>query len=193
MPTAPVDHFVWFYEERAHLIAKVAEFAADGLRAGEQVILIATQRSPSRHRRTSWRSPTARHGAVCRPSMRSRRAARVLPRRCDRPPSLRQLRRRARPRRRGEGPVRAFGEMVALLWADGAVREAIELEALWCEFARIESFSLLAPIRRSVVLDEPLHAPVNAVCALHSEIRIGEGGEPTTSMRVYPATPEAVR
>src|SRR5690349_1135033 len=26
---APVDHLVWFYEERAHLIEKVADFAAE--------------------------------------------------------------------------------------------------------------------------------------------------------------------
>jgi hypothetical protein len=90
------------------------------------------------------------------------------------------------------GTVRAFGEMVALLWADGAVREAIELEAMWCELRDREEFTLMCAYPSAVMLDAPLHAPVNAVCALHSEVHIGDG-EPATSMRVYPSTLEAVR
>ena len=38
--------------------------------------------------------------------------------------------------------VVAFGEMVALLWADGKVQAAIELEKLWNGLARTYSFSL---------------------------------------------------
>ncbi len=41
------------------------------------------------------------------------------------------------------GPVRIFGEMVALLWADGQTGAAVDLEALWNELAGQYSFSLL--------------------------------------------------
>ena len=45
---------------------------------------------------------------------------------------------------RSEHPrVAIFGEMVALLWADGKAGAAIHLEQLWNGLARIESFSLL--------------------------------------------------
>ena len=39
--------------------------------------------------------------------------------------------------------VRAFGEMVALLWADGNPDAAIELERLWNGLAQRQTFSLL--------------------------------------------------
>lgn len=39
--------------------------------------------------------------------------------------------------------VRAFGEMVALLWADGNYEAAIRLEELWNDLGRTHSFSLL--------------------------------------------------
>jgi hypothetical protein len=42
----------------------------------------------------------------------------------------------------GRRRVRIFGEMVALLWADGNWAAAIRLEALWNDLARTHSFSL---------------------------------------------------
>jgi hypothetical protein len=47
---------------------------------------------------------------------------------------------------RGEGQarqVRVFGEMVALLWADGDRNGALVLEGLWNELTRRLSFPLL--------------------------------------------------
>jgi hypothetical protein len=40
------------------------------------------------------------------------------------------------------GGVRAFGEMVALLWAGGNGRAAIELEEFWNDLAKRFSFAL---------------------------------------------------
>lgn len=40
------------------------------------------------------------------------------------------------------GPIVAFGEMVAILWARGDHEAAIQLEHLWNEFAQHENFSL---------------------------------------------------
>jgi len=39
-------------------------------------------------------------------------------------------------------PVRAYGELVALLWDDGLVNEAVQLEALWNELGDEYPFSL---------------------------------------------------
>lgn len=39
-------------------------------------------------------------------------------------------------------PVRAYGELVALLWDDGLVNAAAQLETLWEELGRVQSFSL---------------------------------------------------
>jgi len=43
---------------------------------------------------------------------------------------------------RPEGRIAAFGEMVALLYADGNAQAALELEQLWNDLARSHAFSL---------------------------------------------------
>jgi len=189
--TAPLEHFVWFYEERGHLIATVAEYASEGLREGEQVILIATED----HLRDIGEMLAV--GGVDTSALQVFDASSTLAEfyrdgLIDREAFDRTIGSLVRATA-AKGRVRAFGEMVALLWADGAVREAIELEALWCELRSAAEFTLLCAYPSGVLLDEPLQAPVNAVCALHSEVHIGDPGEPTTSMRVYPATVDAVR
>lgn len=45
--------------------------------------------------------------------------------------------------------VRAFGEMVALMWAKGQVRATIQLEHLWARLCRSEQFSLFCAYPRS--------------------------------------------
>jgi hypothetical protein len=44
-------------------------------------------------------------------------------------------------------PVRAYGELVALLWDDGLVNAAAQLEALWHELSRTQPFSLFCGYR----------------------------------------------
>ena len=73
-------------------------------------------------------------------------------------------------RRAGTGgrPVRTFGEMVALLWDDGLVYEALQLEALWEELGGRHPFSLLCGYRAdSMARDIDAYAEV---CRLHGEI-----------------------
>jgi anti-sigma regulatory factor (Ser/Thr protein kinase) len=188
--TAPADHFVWFYDERAHLIARVADYAAEGVRAGEQVVLIATNdhlHDIEARLATAGVDTSAVHTFDAVAMLDAFYQDGVIDSDAF-DETIGALVRSTTAR----GPVRAFGEMVALLWGDGAVREAIELEALWCGLRARDNFSLLCAYPSGIVLDEGLHAPLNAVCALHSEIRLGEDSEPTTTMRVYPATADAV-
>jgi len=75
-------------------------------------------------------------------------------------------------RRAGAGgrPVRAYGEMVALLWDDGLVNAAAQLEAMWDELGRRHSFSLFCGYRAdSVTRDGHLDAFAE-VCRLHQEV-----------------------
>jgi hypothetical protein len=65
-------------------------------------------------------------------------------------------------------PVRAFGEMVALLWDDGLVSDAVQLEAMWEELGARYPFSLSCGYRAdSVTSDMDAFAEV---CRLHGEI-----------------------
>ena len=70
----------------------------------------------------------------------------------------------------GGQPVRAYGEVVALLWDDGLVNAAIQLEAMWNELGRAHSFSLFCGYPAgSVTRDGHLDA-FAAVCRLHQEV-----------------------
>ncbi len=64
-------------------------------------------------------------------------------------------------------PVRVFGEMVALLWAQGLVAQAIELESFWTGLAETVPFSLLCAYPSSLVLDHDEPGHVNEVCDAH--------------------------
>ncbi|HEY0999265.1 MAG TPA: MEDS domain-containing protein, partial [Streptosporangiaceae bacterium] len=68
----------------------------------------------------------------------------------------------------GGRPVRAFGEMVALLWDDGLISDAGRLEAMWEELGGRHPFSLLCGYRTDAVSrDMDAFAEV---CRLHGEI-----------------------
>ena len=68
----------------------------------------------------------------------------------------------------GGRPVRAFGEMVSLLWDDGLVSDAVQLEAMWEELGGRHPFSLFCGYRA-----DPVTRDMDAfaeVCLLHGEI-----------------------
>lgn len=67
----------------------------------------------------------------------------------------------------GGRPVRAFGEMVALLWDDGLVSAAVRLEAMWEELGGRHPFSLFCGYRTDATRDMDAFAEV---CRLHGEI-----------------------
>jgi hypothetical protein len=65
-------------------------------------------------------------------------------------------------------PVRVFGEMVALLWAAGHTDAAVELEALWNEMARQQTFSLLCGYPLASVLGDERSDALARVCDSHT-------------------------
>ncbi len=63
--------------------------------------------------------------------------------------------------------VVAFGEMVAILWAEGRIEAAIELERLWNELAHTHLFHLRCAYPMSQELSGE---PYASICAEHSVI-----------------------
>src|SRR5262245_59867624 len=73
------------------------------------------------------------------------------------------------------GRVRAFGEMVALLWAKGEHSAAIQVEALWNELGKTHLFALLCAYPMNGFgrrLDEP---SFRNVCSQHSRVVPADG------------------
>jgi hypothetical protein len=143
-------HAVHFYSDDARLCASVAEFLADGIAAGQPILIIAT---PG-HRRQIATSLLKRRfdldAVVAAGGITLLDAQDTLDRfMIDGAPDAARFRRvageaiaRAGAGRPGDA-VRAYGEMVDVLWRQGACEAAIQLELLWNELAKTHAFSLL--------------------------------------------------
>lgn len=66
-------------------------------------------------------------------------------------------------------PVRAFGEMVALLWADGQCGATVRLEYLWQRFCVDTNLSLLCAYPKSGFTSDA-SASIQTICKAHSHV-----------------------
>lgn len=73
---------------------------------------------------------------------------------------------------RGGRRVRAFGEMVAILWAQGHAGATVRLEYLWQVLCRREAFSLLCAYPRTGFTQD-MTASVREICSAHSRMIAG--------------------
>jgi len=74
--------------------------------------------------------------------------------------------------------VVAFGEMVALLWAEGKCEAAIQLEKLWNELAKTYSFSLHCAYPMQGFSRQEMDDSLMKICAEHSGVVLD--GSPST-------------
>jgi PAS domain S-box-containing protein len=170
------EHLVQFYEDDAFLVDEVTEFIGAGLQAGESGIVIAT---PA-HRSDLAQRLQAIDGSWHPGQYIALDAAETLSKfMVDGWPDERRftglmedvLRRAAH---NGTRQVRAFGEMVALLWADGKHDAALRLEELWNDLARTHSFSLLCAYPMQGFDDEEHGHSFLHICKAHSQVRPAE-------------------
>lgn len=70
----------------------------------------------------------------------------------------------------GRARLRAFGEMVSLLWAEGNYAGAIRLEELWNELQNAHSFSLFCAYPMNGFAGEQFVASHGDVCTAHSRV-----------------------
>lgn len=68
------------------------------------------------------------------------------------------------------GPVRIYGEVVALLWAAGQVNAALELEEFWNELGQQIPFSLFCGYPRDLVESSEYQGAVADICRLHTAV-----------------------
>src|SRR6185436_3303004 len=70
----------------------------------------------------------------------------------------------------GRARVKAFGEMVALLWSEGNHAAAIRLEELWNDLQKAHSFSLFCAYPMTGLGGERFIEPTSSVCKVHSRV-----------------------
>jgi anti-sigma regulatory factor (Ser/Thr protein kinase) len=171
---APHDHVVEFYTDDVELAGNVGSYLAEAIRVGGAAIAIAT---PS-HREAfaAWLAGAGIDvaDAEARGTLTFLDASevedtllvdgRLAPHRFDK--LIGDLIRDATARGR---PVRAYGEVVAVMWAAGHVTAALELETLWNELGRQADFSLYCAYPVIAVEDGQVHA-LHEVCRRHSAV-----------------------
>jgi hypothetical protein len=67
----------------------------------------------------------------------------------------------------GHGSVRLFGEMVAVLWREGSVAAALELERLWNGYLAAHPMALLCAYPAADLADHP---ELTRVCRAHTHV-----------------------
>jgi signal transduction histidine kinase/CheY-like chemotaxis protein len=70
----------------------------------------------------------------------------------------------------GRARVKAFGEMVALLWSEGNYAGAVRLEELWNDLQKAHSFSLFCAYPMNALGGENLGESLHGVCNTHSRV-----------------------
>ena len=169
------DHFVQVYRDEAFLGEAVAEYAGTGLRRGEGVIIIAT---PS-HRAAFLQQLEVEGFDVAEALHRGQLIM------LDAQETLSEFTANGMPdwqtfhaliggviaKMRLEYPtVRAYGEMVDVLWQRGERDAAIRLEEFWNDLAKLQTFSLLCAYQMDNLDASAYTGPLECICKVHSHL-----------------------
>jgi len=168
-------HSVHFYDRPSSLIDRVCEFVREGFRADDAAIIICTPE----HLQSIDACLSARGFDV--DALRNSGQYVAL----DAAQTLDQFIVNSRPDRQRFSDVvggqllrthatyprvRAFGEMVALLWAEGNSRAALELEDMWNELLGHHPFSLLCAYSLDVLGKPASLQTVVDIAKLHGKV-----------------------
>ena len=174
-PDHLLRHSVHFYDRPSSLIDRVCEYVRDGFRGGDAAIIICTPEH--------LRSVDACLGARGFDVTALRQSGQYVT--LDAAQTLAEFMVAGRPDRRRFSDVvggqllrthatyprvRAFGEMVALLWAQGQSRAALELEELWNELLGHHPFSLMCAYSLDVLGRPANLQTVVDIARLHGKV-----------------------
>jgi PAS domain S-box-containing protein len=189
--STPHNHAVQFYEDENYLVDSVAKYFCEGLKSAGAAIFIATEE----HRNAVEKELEAAGLDLATLGRAGRYfaldAAETLSRfMIDGCPSPELFKKAISPvlagAEEGGRKVRAFGEMVAVLWKDGNREAAVRLEELWNDIAETHSFELLCAYPMKGFEGGCHSEGFEHVCAAHSHVTPTEtfGGEGSEEKRL---------
>jgi hypothetical protein len=169
------DHFVQFYESDSFLMDSVCGYVHEGLIAGEGAIIIISDAHRAGIEERLAQSGVDVRAALACGQLVSLDAADVLARFMvlgNPDPVLfeQAVGSVIEHTARNWPAVRAFGEMVALLWASGNAPAHVLLEKLWNDLARVHKFSLFCAYPMSGFTAHSHASSVDDICAVHSRV-----------------------
>lgn len=169
---APSEHLVQFYGTDEAFLNSLEGFITGGLNNNESVIAIVTPEHATalktRLNELGYSSEQLREQFICVDAKETLSKFLVN----NWPDDLRfyavvgDLLQQARKEGRR---VRAFGEMVAIMWADGLNGATVRLEHLWHDLCKTESFSLFCAYPKSG-FTENLRDSIKLICDAHSRM-----------------------
>jgi MEDS: MEthanogen/methylotroph, DcmR Sensory domain len=171
---APCEHIAQFYEDDGVLLDTLTGFVGGGLKSGESTIVIATADHLKALEQRLCDS------GVDVEAMRSRNQyidmlaeqalAKFMVKRWPDDQLFSAFVTDVISVARTNGcRVRAFGEMVALLWARGDTAATVRLEFLWQQLCRAQDFSLFCAYPKAGFTDDPTKS-LAKICEAHSRV-----------------------
>ncbi|HMG12037.1 MAG TPA: GAF domain-containing protein, partial [Gemmatimonadaceae bacterium] len=188
------SHIVQFYDADAQLLAAVSQYLLAGLAAGEPLVVVATPEHCA-----AFAAELTASGFDARPLEETARLTFLDARQTlalfmrDNEPdadlfdaSIGGVLARVQAMHAG-APIRAYGEMVDLLWRDGKAQAALKLEGLWNDLGRRCTFSLFCAYVMGNFYRVDGIGGIEDVCAMHSHV-IPESSSELDSLRVQART-----
>jgi hypothetical protein len=171
---APCEHLVQIYGDDGVFLDALEGFVAGGLDAGDGLVVIATdahlQALQERLRLRGFDLAAAREQDQFIPLDADATLSRFMVDGWPDDDRFHQLVAELLQRAGASGRrVRAFGEMVALLWARGDCGATVRLEYLWNNLCRTSAFSLFCAYPKIGFTENPDLA-FQAICAAHSRV-----------------------
>jgi signal transduction histidine kinase/ActR/RegA family two-component response regulator len=169
------EHFAQFYETDGCLLDSLSGYIGAGLSAGEAAIVVATPAHRAgleeRLREYGLDVDSARASGQYVALDAAETLSTFMHDRSPEPGRFAEVIGRIIAGAAAGGTrVRAFGEMVALLWAEGNQAAAIRLEGLWNDLQNTHAFSLFCAYPMSGVDGEKFAEPLSDVCTAHSRV-----------------------
>jgi signal transduction histidine kinase/ActR/RegA family two-component response regulator len=169
------EHFVQFYEADVSLLDSLAGYITTGLSAGDACIVVTThahrEALEERLKASGLDIAAAKSSGQYVPLDAAETLTKFMVDGRPEPGRFIEvmggiLARAAATYKR----VRAFGEMVALLWTEGNHDGAIQLEGLWNDLQSKHAFSLFCAYEMSCFGGEDMVEPFSKVCTGHSSV-----------------------
>ena len=182
---APCDHLVQIYESEGHFLNTLEGFAGSGILSGDSVVVIAKQSHLDQLSQRLSKHSFDIENLIADDLYIALEANEILsefmvngwPDEKLFNDSISAILRRAR---KNDRKVRAFGEMVAILWEQGQNGATVRLENLWHNLHSKDKFSIYCAYPKSG-FTRNYEDSISEICKAHSKIIDGQN-RPSTEI-----------
>ena len=180
---APCDHVVQIYENDGIFLDALTGFVGGGINAGDAVIVIATEKHllalHNRLRSYGLHVDSLIAENIYIPMNAEEILAKFMVNNWpDEELFMQTISKLIQKAGKKNQRIRAFGEMVAILWAEGHNGATVQLEHLWNKFCKEEEFCLFCAYPKTG-FTEDMNISIKDICGCHSRVLEGSANSVT--------------